>query len=79
MKTTVDISDDLLQKAKKLALQRRVTMKQVLEEGLRLVLREPKRPGGYKLPDLSVGGHLSEEFVGSPWSEWRKAAYGDRE
>ncbi len=39
MKTTIDIPDDLLHRAKIAAAQRRTTLKELVEMGLDLVLR----------------------------------------
>lgn len=77
MKATVEISDALLMKAKKLAKRRKTTLRAVIEEGLTLVLTEK---GSFKLRDCSVKGDgMTDEFQGVDWSKIRKAAYGDRE
>jgi len=39
MKTTIDIKDDLLHRAKIAAAQRRTTLKELVETGLEIVLR----------------------------------------
>jgi hypothetical protein len=39
MKTTIDIMDDLLHRAKIAAAQRRTTLKELVETGLEIVLR----------------------------------------
>lgn len=54
VKTTIDVHDELLQRAKQHAKDTGQTLRCVIEEGLRLVLAKPP-PTGYKLPDLSVG------------------------
>jgi hypothetical protein len=43
MKTTVEISDQLLAEARRLASQRGTTVRALIEEGLREVLRQQKR------------------------------------
>jgi hypothetical protein len=52
MKTTLDIDDAILIKAKATAAQERTTLTRLVEEGLSLRLRgEPRRkPGKIKLP-----------------------------
>lgn len=55
MKTTVDIHDELLARAKLHARRTGQPLRAVVEEGLRLVLSVPESPEVYRLPDLSVG------------------------
>lgn len=43
MKTTLDLNDALLSKAKSLAATQRTTLTRVIEEGLRLRLQAPRR------------------------------------
>ncbi len=54
VKTTIDVHDELLKRAKRHAKETGQTLRAVIEEGLRMVLEKPP-PTGYKLPDLSVG------------------------
>ncbi|MBW1816753.1 MAG: DUF2191 domain-containing protein, partial [Deltaproteobacteria bacterium] len=42
MKTTVDIPDNLMRKAKAVAARQKITLRALIEEGLRKVLREPE-------------------------------------
>ena len=51
MKTTVDIEDSLAIEAKKLAAEERRTLKDLVEDGLRRVLREP-RPRTHRNPGI---------------------------
>jgi hypothetical protein len=44
MKTTLDIDDELLVKAKALSARERTTLTALIEEGLRLRLRRPAPP-----------------------------------
>jgi len=51
MKTTVDISDELLIKAKKYAAENRCSLKQIIEQGLRRELQlEPHLSQGERRP-----------------------------
>ncbi len=53
MRTTVDIDDDLLRRAKEQAARSGRTLTSVLEDGLRLALaagRKPSRKGRVRLP-----------------------------
>ncbi len=79
MKTTIDISRPLLERAKRLAVQRSTTLRDLVEAGLRLVLREHQRPANFVLRDARVGGRgLREELRDVGWERIRDAAYEGR-
>jgi hypothetical protein len=68
MKTTLDIHDDLLAKAKALAAKERTTLTKMVEEGLSLRLRrrKPLRPGSLKeLPISTRRGGLRDGVDGT--------------
>lgn len=72
MKTTLDISDALLHSAKALARENQTTLRALVEEGLRLVLRQRQAsPNTFQLRDASVGGG---ECLVSDASRWRDMA-----
>ncbi len=77
MKTTVEISDSLFLEAKMTAQARGVTLKQLVEQGLRWAIREhrePRKP--FKLRDGSVNG---EGLVADlSWPEIRAMIYEGR-
>jgi hypothetical protein len=76
MKTTVEIADALFADARKLAVKEKVTLRSLIEDGLRRVLKERRAPRKFKLRDLSVkGGGLRP---GVSWSDLRDIA-NDRE
>lgn len=78
MKTTVEIADDLITRAKALAIRRNTTLRALLEQGLRQVLSDELRPAEFKLRDASVDGRgLRDEFRDKDWAALRKAAYED--
>ena len=56
MKTTIEISDALLEAAKRYAGGRGTTLRALVEEGLRNVLDDSGATGGFTLRDASVGG-----------------------
>src|SRR5688572_25622664 len=58
MKTTLDIHDTLLQRAKRLAARTGRPLRAVVEDGLRLVLASEQDPSAYELSDCSVGSPL---------------------
>lgn len=55
VKTTLEIQDTLMLRAKRLSKQTGRPLRALVEEGLRLVLAGSERRGAYQLPDLSVG------------------------
>lgn len=78
MRTSLDIPDPLLRKAKALARARGTTVRQLILEGLRTVLEQPKR-GAYRLEDCSFGGKgLSEGLEWSDWDEILRRSYEGR-
>lgn len=81
VKTTVEIDDELLRRAKIRAAEERSTLRGVLEDALRRLLDEyEERPSGYQMADCSVHGRrIKPEFL--PW-HWNKVAdlvYEERE
>ena len=77
MKTTLDIHDELLDRAKRHARDTRRPLRAVVEEGLRLVLSKESRPDRYVLPDHSYGGHeIRDPLAAYTWSELRDIIYG---
>jgi ribosomal protein L34 len=79
MKTTVEISDALAREAREVAAHEHTTLRELIEAGLRAVLRERRRKVGFRLRDASVGGNgLQAEFRGADWERLREAAYEGR-
>ncbi|MGH9416770.1 MAG: hypothetical protein ACRD01_09105 [Terriglobales bacterium] len=77
MKTTVEIADALLDEAKAIAVRDKVTLRTLIENGLRTVIerdREPKPP--FKLRDASWGhGGMVKDFT---WDEIMDIIYEGR-
>lgn len=79
MKTTVEISDPLLRAARELALEEGVTLRTIIERGLRKVMTEKAPNEPFTLRDASVGGQgLQPEFQGASWEKIREAIYEGR-
>lgn len=79
VKTTLDLSDELLVRAKRLARQTGRPLRAVVEEGLRLALGAAARPGRYTLPDCSVGDpRRPNPLEGMSWQDLRDEIYGGR-
>lgn len=79
VKTTVDLSPELLLEVQQLARQQSRTMKSVLEEGLRAVISRYRQEQRFRLSDASVGGSgLRPSLRDDSWDELRAATYGSR-
>ncbi len=79
MKTTLELSDHLLERAKRLARKRKTTLRSVTEEGLRRVLEaEEAAPRAPLKPVTFKGRGLSPEYRDASWKDIRDAAYGER-
>lgn len=79
MKTTLEISDSLLTRAKQLAREQKVTLRSLAEEGLRKVIEERSRRKPRRIEPVTFGGEgLSPEFTGAAWERVRDAVYHER-
>ncbi len=79
MKTTIDISDSILLKAKQLAREQNVTLRSFVEEGLRKVIEERSARGPCQVRPVTFRGEgFSPEFQGATWARIRDAAYEGR-
>lgn len=75
MKTTVDISDALLDAAREVATREKTTVRSLIEEGLRHVVGRRSR-AKYRLRDASVAGKgLSPDVDGKGWDAIRDRIY----
>lgn len=79
MKTTVDITDSLLEEARKAAERERTSMRALIEEGLRKVLATRRRPSGFKLRKATYKGRgLQPPLSDASWERIRDMAYEGR-
>jgi hypothetical protein len=80
MKTTVEIADPLFKEAKRAAGQAGVTLRELIEQGLRLVLAQRKAaPEPFRLEDASVkGAGLHPDIRPGDWSQLRGLVYDGR-
>ncbi len=78
MKTTIDIQDALLTRARRHARRHGRPLRAVVEEGLRLVLSTPAARSRYRLPDLSVGDPAGPDPLETySWQDLREMIYGN--
>lgn len=79
MKTTIEISDSILSKAKQLAREQNVTLRSLAEEGLRMVIEERSTRKPCRVSPVTFRGKgLSPDFQGATWEQIRDAAYEGR-
>ena len=74
MKTTIDIADNLLLRAKARAKKKNITLRALIEESLAKSLAEEKKTKKVK-PVTFRGKGLSPEFEGASWDQIRDAIY----
>ena len=76
MKTTIEISDALFRDAKALANRERITLRVLVEEGLRHVVtsRRGKRRA-FRLRDASVDGEGLQPGLTGAWEQLRELVY----
>jgi len=79
MKTTIELSDALLEAAKRHAQARGTTLKAVVEEGLRAVLGAEEGRGPFELRDASVDGRgLRPDVREGGWDRIVELSYEGR-
>ena len=78
MKTTLEIQDELLARAKRHAQRTGRPLRAVVEEGLRQVLSASAPPRRYHLPDHSVGEAGGKDPLEAlSWQDLREVIYGE--
>ncbi len=76
MKTTIEISDGLLDEARKVASREGTTLRVLVEAGLRKEVRERGRRKAFRLKRASFRGRgLRPELAGARWEQIRELAY----
>ena len=76
MKTTIDIADGLLTRAKSQAAVEGITLKSLTEEGLQLVLNERAKRQKKSVRPVTVSGNgLQPEYENADWNAIRAAVY----
>lgn len=78
MKTTLDINDDLLTRAKKLAKRSGKPLRAIVEDSLRQALTRAQARQAYELPDLSAGDPDAQDpLEWLSWQDLRDEIYGE--
>lgn len=79
MKTTIEISNSLLDEAKKIAAKEGTTVRAFVEQGLRRVLAERKSRGTFRLRKATFKGKgLQPGVKDATWERIRDAVYEGR-
>ncbi len=80
MKTTIEIQDELLRRARQHAKATGRSLRAVIEDGIRLALTAPEPRREYKLPDMSVGDpNAVDPLNAMSWQDLRETVYGEPE
>ena len=79
MKTTLDIQDALLLRAKRLAKRTGKPLRALVEEGLQhVLLQQSAAAKRYELPDRSVGdGNAANPLESFSWQDLRDEIYAE--
>lgn len=79
MKTTVEIADALLEDARRTAEKGGTTVRALIEEGLRLVLKSRRKGGPFRLRQGAFAGKgLHPDIKEGDWDEIRRRLYENR-
>lgn len=79
MKTTIEIADDLFERAQNLARREKTTFRSVTEQGLRLVLKQKQtKTKRQRWKPVTKGGGLNPEFRDWSWEKIRDLVYEGR-
>jgi Bacterial antitoxin of type II TA system, VapB len=76
MKTTVEIADGLLNEARQAAAREGTTVRALIEEGLRRVIKDRRTQGRFRLRKARVGGQgLHPDLADGSWDRIRARIY----
>jgi hypothetical protein len=77
MKTTIEIADDLFERAQRVARREKTTFRALTEQGLRLVLKEKRaKSAKWKWKPVTFRGRgLTAEFKNASWDKIRDEIY----
>jgi hypothetical protein len=69
MKTTIEVSDALLEQAKRAARDQGVSLRSIFERGLRMALQPPKKAPKAQWPDLTFNPNDKGTLISA--DKWR--------
>jgi len=79
MKTTIDIAKSLLDEARRQADRRGTTLRALVEDGLRRVLKADAKADDFRLRKVTFKGRgLHDDMAGAGWDEIRRRIYEGR-
>ena len=79
MKTTIEIAPAVLERSKRLAREEHVTLRALVEEGLRKVIADHEQKPAFKLRRTPfTGGGFCEGFDANSWNRVRDTIYEGR-
>lgn len=79
MKTTIEISDALMEQTRRLAARENTTLRALVEQGLHKVIADKKRAAGFRLRRASFKGQgLQPPLQDAGWERVRDMSYEGR-
>lgn len=79
MKTTIEISDALLEAARQVSRREKTTVRALVEEGLRKVIAAREQSCGFRLRKATFkGAGLQPQVSGASWEQIRGLIYEGR-
>lgn len=79
MKTTIDIAGNILDRGKELARREKTTLRDLVEQGLEMVLEARSQKPRARVRPVTVGGKgLTPEYRAGGWFKIRDAVYKGR-
>ena len=79
MKTTIEIAPAILERGKQLARKEHVTLRALVEEGLRTVIEARTQKAAFKLGRIHfTGGGFRDGLDSASWDQIRGAIYDGR-
>lgn len=79
MKTSIQISNNLFEEARKLAHRERTTFKALVEEGLRRIISDRKKRSSFHLRKATFKGNgIQPHLADASWDRIRELSYEGR-